>query len=113
MYHPHISAALAEQHRNDLIAQADAYRQARAARDGQPRRPGRSVPPHHPAVAKTVKRAVVIVTVACVTCVLLVPYLAPLVFLTRSPAGGAHLFAAHLFAAHLFGAHLYAAHLAG
>jgi hypothetical protein len=43
--HPDITAALADQHRRDLLTQASAYRLARAARDCQPIRPGRSAQP--------------------------------------------------------------------
>jgi hypothetical protein len=35
--HPAITAAVANQHRRDLITQADAYRLARTARQGRPR----------------------------------------------------------------------------
>jgi hypothetical protein len=43
--HPVITAALADQHHQDLIARANTYRLARAARDSQPTRPGRSPQP--------------------------------------------------------------------
>ena len=69
--HPDITAALAEQHRSDLAAQAGADRLARTARAGRPRRPGRSVLPLRPAIARTAKRAVAIVTIACVAWVFL------------------------------------------
>ena len=39
--HPTITAALAEQHRRDLMSQASAARQARAARQGSSRNPAR------------------------------------------------------------------------
>jgi hypothetical protein len=90
---PDITAALAEQHRSDLAAQAGADRLARTARAS---RPSRAALPYRPAIAKTAKRAVAIVTTACVAWV----------FLALAPAGG-HLFAAHLFAAHLFVAHVF------
>ena len=89
--HPDITAALAEQHRSDLAAQAGAARLARTARASRPRRPSRFVLSHRPAIAKTVKRAVAMVTLACVAWV----------FLALAPAG-AHLFAAHLFVSHVF-----------
>ena len=38
--HPEITAKFAEQRRRDLIAEADAYRLARAAREGRPQRSG-------------------------------------------------------------------------
>jgi hypothetical protein len=40
--HPAITAAIADQHRRDLITQAGSYRLARAARDCRPSRPGPS-----------------------------------------------------------------------
>jgi len=43
--HPSITAALADQHRRDLTAQASTCRLARAAHHGQPARPGRSPQP--------------------------------------------------------------------
>jgi hypothetical protein len=89
--HPDITAALAEQHRSDLAAQAGADRLARAARASRPRRPGRAALPRRPAIARTAMRAVAIVTLACVAWV----------FLALSPAG-AYLFAAHLFVSHVF-----------
>jgi hypothetical protein len=89
--HPDITAALAEQHRSDLAAQAGADRLARAARAGRPRRPGRAALPHRPVIARTALRAVAFVTLVCVAWV----------FLALAPAG-AHLFAAHLFVAHVF-----------
>ena len=42
--HPAITAAVADQHRRDLIAQADADRLARTARQGRPRRPASRTP---------------------------------------------------------------------
>ena len=39
--HPTITAALADQHRRDLMSQASACRQARAARQSRPRNPVR------------------------------------------------------------------------
>jgi hypothetical protein len=41
--YPAITAAIADQHRNDLIAQADAYRLSREARQGGTARPSRPV----------------------------------------------------------------------
>jgi hypothetical protein len=43
--HPAIAAALADQHHQDLTAQASAYQLTRAARDSQPTRTGRLAQP--------------------------------------------------------------------
>lgn len=78
-----ITAAVADQHRRDLIAQADAYRLARAARQGSGGRPVLSRP------ALTIRR-LVIAAVGCAAAAVVT--LAP-------PAGAAHP-SAHVFAHH-------------
>jgi hypothetical protein len=37
--HPYMAAKIAEERRRDLIAQAEAHRRVRAAREGRPRTP--------------------------------------------------------------------------
>ena len=81
--HPSITAAVADQHRRDLIAQADAYRLAHAARHGSGGRPVLSRP-----VLTT--RRLVTAAVGCAAAVVVT--LAP-------PAGAAHP-SAHVFAHH-------------
>jgi hypothetical protein len=76
--YPFITAAVADQHRRDLIAQADAYRLARAARQGGGR-------PFLPRPALTMRR---LVTAAAAGC-------AALSVFTLSPAGAAHPSAMH------------------
>jgi hypothetical protein len=57
--HPAITEALASEHRRDLITQADAYRLARAARGGNPTRPGLFRMVRRPAsLAQPARRAV-------------------------------------------------------
>ena len=46
--HPYVTAKVAEERRRDLIAQADAYRLARMAREGRPAGHG----PHRVAVVR-------------------------------------------------------------
>jgi hypothetical protein len=72
--HPSITAAAADQHCRDLIAHADAYRLARAARQGSGGRPFRSRP------ALTLRRLVTAAAAACTA----------LTLFTLSPAGAAH-----------------------
>lgn len=72
--HPSITAAAADQHRRDLIAQADAYRLARAARQGSGGRPARPRP------ALTLRRLVTAAAAGCTA----------LTVITLSPAGAAH-----------------------
>jgi hypothetical protein len=75
--HPAITAAIADQHRRDLITQADTYRLARAARQGRPRRPATSV--------LTTRRLVTTVAAACTAAAVFV----------LAPAGPAHASAFH------------------
>jgi len=57
--HPAITEAIASQRRRDLIAQADAYRLARTARNSRPTRPGRFRMGRRPAgLAQPADRAV-------------------------------------------------------
>jgi hypothetical protein len=84
--YPSITAAVADQHRRDLIAQADAYRLARAARQGSG---GPSSLPRRPAL--TARRLTAAAAAGCT---------AAAVFLL-APAGPAHPSAMHV-------AHLYA-----
>jgi hypothetical protein len=77
--HPAITAAVADQHHRDLIAQADAYRLARAARQGSSGRPARPRP------ALTMRRLVIAAAAGC----------AALTVFTLSPAGAAHSSAGH------------------
>jgi hypothetical protein len=72
--YPFITAAVADQRRRDLIAQADAYRLARAARQGSGGRPFRS------RTALTMRRLVIAAAAGC----------AALTVFTLSPAGAAH-----------------------
>ncbi len=70
--YPAITAALADQHRRDLIAQASAYRLARAARDSQPARPGRSPQPRRPTgPLRALGRAATTITAAAAAAVLM------------------------------------------
>jgi hypothetical protein len=62
--HPAITAALADQHRRDLIAQAGADRPARAARQGALRRPASPV--------LTARRVITTAAAACAATALLV-----------------------------------------
>ena len=78
--YPAITAAIADQHRQDLIAQADAYHLARIARQGRTARPGR---PGRPVL--TARR---LVTAAAAGCT------AAAVFLL-GPAAAAHASAHH------------------
>lgn len=75
--HPVISAAVAEEHRRDLTARADAYRLMRAARQS---RPSRAAGP-----ALTVKRVLVTAAAACTA----------VGVLALTPAGPAHTSASH------------------
>ncbi len=77
--HPSITAAVADQHRRDLIAQADAYRLARAARQGNGGRP------FLPRPALTIRRLVTAAAAGCTA----------LTVMTLSPAGAAHPSAMH------------------
>jgi hypothetical protein len=76
--HPAITAAVANQHRRDLITQADAYRLARTARQGRPRS---QVSPF-----LTTKRVIITAAAACTA--------AARFMLT--PAGPAHASAHHV-----------------
>jgi hypothetical protein len=56
--HPAITASLAEQHRRDLITQAEASRLARAARNCRATRPGRpSTPRRRTGPVRAIRRA--------------------------------------------------------
>lgn len=91
--HPAITAALADQHRRDLTAQANTYRLARAARNCQPTRPGRSPQPRRlTGPVRAIRRAVTTAAAAAAAAVLVM-----------TPAGAAttHHFEAHV-SAHRF-----------
>lgn len=94
--HPAIIAALADQHRRDLTAQASTCRLARAARAGrncQPTRPGRSPQPRRlTSPARAIRRAVTTAAAAAAAAVLVM-----------TPAGAAttHHFWAPVFANHV------------
>ena len=89
--HPAITAALADQHRRDLIAQADAQRLARAARPANPTWRGPFRVGHHPALrAKAAKRAVAATGAV----------FAAAAVLMASPAGTIRWDAPHASAAH-------------
>jgi len=95
--HPAIAAALADEHRRDLTAQAATYRLARAVRNGQPTRPGRSAQPRRvTGPVQVMRRAVTAIAAAAAAAVLMM-----------TPAGAttthhsAHVFySAHVFAHH-------------
>ena len=91
LMNPAITTAIADQHRRDLVIQADAYRLARAARPGRPRRPATPM--------LTTKRVVTTAAAACT---------AAAVFLL-APAGTAHASAIHwrapIAAGHVFDSH--------
>ena len=91
LMNPTITTAIADQHRRDLITQADAYRLARAARPGRPRRPATPL--------LTTRRVVSTAAAACT---------AAAVFLL-APAGPAHASAIHYrapaVAGHVFDSH--------
>jgi len=88
--HPAITAALADQHRRDLTAQASAYRLARAARNCQPTRPGRSPGPRRlTGPLQAIRRAVTAAAAAAAV-------------LAMSPAGATTTphYSAHVFTHH-------------
>jgi hypothetical protein len=91
--HPAITTAVAEQHRRDLIAQADVCRLARTARQGRPRRP---VSPF-----LTTKRVITTAAAACTAAALFV----------LTPAGPAHASAHHVAAPAIAGHMHYASHV--
>jgi hypothetical protein len=69
--HPAITAALAEQHRRDMTARASTYRNARAARTGQPTRPGWPPQPHRiTSQARALRRAVTAIAAIAAAAVL-------------------------------------------
>jgi hypothetical protein len=78
--HPAITAALADQHRRDLITRADAYRLARTARQGRPR--------HAASAFLTARRVVITAAAACTAAAVLM----------LTPAGPAHASAQHMTA---------------
>jgi len=84
---PAITTAVAEQHRRDLITQADACRLARAARNCRPSRPR---------LLQTARRVVTTGAAAAAAAVLM---------MTPAGAATAHHFSAHYFSAHYFSAH--------
>jgi hypothetical protein len=88
--HPAITAALADQHRRDLTAQASAYRLVRAARDS---RPGRSPRPRRTGLLQTIRRATTATAAAAAAAVLMM-----------TPAGAAttHHFSSPHVSAHHF-----------
>ena len=86
--HPAITTAIADQHRRDLIAQADADRLARTARQNRARRPASPF--------LTTKRVIATAAAACT---------AAAVFLLP-PAGPAHA-SAHVFAVPTVAGHMH------
>ena len=90
--HPAITAALADQHRRDLTAQASVYRLASAARDS---RRGRSPQPRRrTGLLQTIRRAATATAAAAAAAVLMI-----------TPAGAAttHRFSSpHVSAHHIF-----------
>jgi hypothetical protein len=94
--YPAITAALADEHRRDLIAQAGAYRLARAARDSQPTRPGRSAQPRRLTSPLRAIRRAATTTVAAAAAAVLV--------MTPAGATNAHVFA-HSASVHVFSVH--------
>jgi hypothetical protein len=94
--HPAITAALADQHRQDLTAQASAYRLARAARDSRPTRPGQPPQPRRLTAPLKVIRRAATTTAAAVA--------AAVVMITPAGATTQHVFA-HPVAAHVFSVH--------
>ena len=91
--HPTITAALADQHRQDLIVQASAYRFARAARDSRPTRVGRPPQPRRLSGPLKVIRRAATTTAAAVAAVV--------VMITPAVAGFHHV-PAHGVPLHLF-----------
>jgi hypothetical protein len=83
--YPALTAAVADQHRRDLITQADAYRLARAARAGSG---GGSSLPRRPAL--TVRRLVAAAAAGCTAVTLF----------TLSPAASSAHPSAHVFSHH-------------
>jgi hypothetical protein len=94
--YPAITAALADEHRRDLTAQAATYRLARAVRNGQPTRPGRSAQPRRiTGPVQAIRRAVTAIAAA-----------AAATMLVMTPAGAATHHSAHVFySAHVFTHH--------
>ena len=90
--HPAIAAALADQHRQDLTAQANAYRLARAARNCQPTRPGPSSQPRRLTNPVQAIRRVVAAVAAATAATLLV--------MTPPGAATTHHYSAHVYAHH-------------
>ena len=86
--HPAITTAIADQHRHDLIAQADADRLARTARQGRPRRPA--------SPRLTTQRVIAAAAAACTAAAVLM----------LSPAGPAHA-SAHVFAVPTVAGHIH------
>jgi len=94
--HPAITAALADQRRRDLTAQASAYRLARTVRNSQHSRPGRSPQPrrrHRPAHAIRRGATTAVAAVA-----------AAMLMMTPAGATTRHVFA-HSVPAHVFSVH--------
>jgi hypothetical protein len=88
--HPAITAALADQHRRDLTAQASASQIARAARDARPTRPGRSRQPRRiTSPVQVIKRAVAAAAAAMAAAVLV---MTPAGAATTTPHVSAHHF---------------------
>jgi hypothetical protein len=84
--HPAIAAALHDQHRQDLTAQASAYRLARAARDSQPTRTGRPAQPRRrTGPVQAIRRAAAAAAAAAVL-------IMPLAGATTTPPASAHVF---------------------
>jgi len=84
--HPAIAAALADQHRQDLTAQARAYRLARAARGSQPTRTGRLAQPRRRTdPVRAIRRAAAAAAAAAAL-------MMPLAGATTTPHASAHVF---------------------
>lgn len=99
--HPAITEALASQRRRDLIAQAEAYRLARAARVGSPARSARFRRAGRPAgLAQPARRAVT--TAAAV--------FAAAAVLMASPVGTGRWAGPQASAAHFVAQHVSASH---
>jgi len=86
--HPAVATAIADQHRRDLIAQADADRLARTASQGHARRPA--------SPSRTAKCVIATAAAACAVAAVLM----------LTPAGPAHA-SAHVFAVPTVAGHMH------
>ncbi len=90
--HPAITAQIAEQHRRDLVTQADAYRLARTARNCRPTPPRRpSSPLGRTGPVRALRRAAATAAAA-----------AGMLMLTPAGATTIHHFATHVFAQQVY-----------